>query len=631
MSIPTPTAEPLRPDAYGGAGGPPLDVDALARLANAFFAALPGAAPVPTPGLAAGGLSVPSRPQPPGAPTFAAPHPATAQGDGIGVPAPQGLNLVPQTPDAAAARLRPSTATLPHAAAPNGLPDAITTTAPGYDGRLGAHALGAVPAPGAPFYFLEHASPPRSRPAVESASLDALLPPSLEAAASPAPASPVPSAPSRYYFVEPTRHPGPHGHPGGAVPDHAVRTRARAPFDVHAIRRDFPILAERPNGKPLVWFDNAATTQKPRAVIDRLVRFYEHENSNVHRAAHALAARATDAYEHARSTVARFLGATSPEEIVFVRGATEGINLVARTWGVSHVGEGDEIVVSQLEHHANIVPWQQLAAEKGARIRVAPVDESGQLLLGELDRLIGPRTRLVAVTQVSNALGTVVPVHEVVAIARRHGVATLVDGAQSVSHMPVDVRSIGCDFFVFSGHKVFGPTGIGAVYGRAEVLAGLPPWQGGGNMIADVTFERTVYQDPPLRFEAGTGNIADAAGLAAALDYVQRIGLPAIGAYEHALLEYATDAVRRIPGLRILGTADHKASVLSFVLAGHAPIDVGRALDAEGIAVRAGHHCAQPILRRFGVEASVRPSFAFYNTCEEIDRMIAVLRRLARA
>ncbi|MEE9475225.1 MAG: family 2A encapsulin nanocompartment cargo protein cysteine desulfurase, partial [Roseateles sp.] len=398
-----------------------------------------------------------------------------------------------------------------------------------------------------------------------------------------------------------------------------------------AIRRDFPILSERVNGKPLVWFDNAATTQKPRAVIDRLSHFYEHENSNIHRAAHTLAARATDANEAARKTVAQFVNARSADEVIFVRGATEAINLVANTWGEQHVGAGDEIVVSHLEHHANIVPWQQLAARKGAHLRVIPVDDTGQIILSEATKLIGPKTKLLAVTQVSNALGTVVPVQELVAIAQRHGVTTLVDGAQSVSHLAVDVQAIGCDFFIFSGHKIFGPTGIGAVIGRKDVLDAIPPWQGGGNMIADVTFERTVFQPAPAKFEAGTGNIADAAGLGAALDYVSRIGLHHIARYEHDLLAYATEALRPIPGVRLIGTAADKASVLRFVLAGHETAAVGAALAEEGIAVRSGHHCAQPILRRFGLEATVRPSFAFYNTCDEIDHFIAVVRRLARA
>ncbi|MFZ6721985.1 family 2A encapsulin nanocompartment cargo protein cysteine desulfurase [Undibacterium sp. Ji49W] len=409
----------------------------------------------------------------------------------------------------------------------------------------------------------------------------------------------------------------------------AANPALAAPFDINAVRRDFPILAERVNGKQLVWFDNAATTQKPQSVIDRLSYFYEHENSNIHRAAHELAARATDAYEGARSKVAKFLGAASVDEIIFVRGATEAINLVANTFGKKFIGAGDEIIVSQLEHHANIVPWQQLAAEKGAVIRVIPVDGSGQIILDEYRKLLNSKTRLVAVTQVSNALGTITPVQEIIALAHSAGARVLIDGAQAVSHLRVNVQALDADFYVFSGHKVFGPTGIGVVYGKKALLDQLPPWQGGGNMIADVTFERTQYQPAPARFEAGTGNIADAVGLGAAIDYVERLGLENIALYEHALLEYATHGLKSIPGVRLIGTAHEKASVASFVLEGYQTEEVGKALNEEGIAVRSGHHCAQPILRRFGVEATVRPSFAFYNTCEEIDRLLAVVRRLA--
>ncbi|OAI31184.1 segregation protein B [Methylosinus sp. R-45379] len=417
--------------------------------------------------------------------------------------------------------------------------------------------------------------------------------------------------------------------PQGYAPQLSASAPAsRAAFDPYAVKRDFPILQQQVHGKPLVWLDNAATTQKPQAVIDRLAHFYEYENSNIHRAAHALAARSTDAYEAAREKVRRFLKAPSVKDIIFVRGATEAINLVAQAWGRRNVQAGDEIVVSWLEHHANIVPWQQLCVEKGARLRVAPVDDRGQIILEEYEKLLNPKTRIVSVTQVSNALGTVTPVREITAMAHRHGARVLIDGAQSVSHMPVDVQSIGCDFFVFSGHKVFGPTGIGVVYGTDEVLADMPPWQGGGNMIADVTFEKTIYQGPPERFEAGTGNIADAVGLGAALDYIESIGMEVIARYEHDLLLYATEKMRLVPGLTFIGTAAEKASVLSFVLDGHRTEEVGKALDREGIAVRAGHHCAQPILRRFGLEATVRPSLAFYNTCADVDALVAALLRL---
>jgi cysteine desulfurase / selenocysteine lyase len=402
----------------------------------------------------------------------------------------------------------------------------------------------------------------------------------------------------------------------------------RQQFDIGSVRRDFPILQERVNGRPLIWLDNAATTQKPQSVIDRISYFYEHENSNIHRAAHELAARATDAYEDARTKVAHFLNAPSSKEIVFVRGATEAINLVAQAWGRRHINKGDEIVISWIEHHANIVPWQMLCAEKGACLRVAPVDDDGQILLDEYEKLLSPKTRLVSFTQVSNALGTMTPAHQMVQMAHRYGARVLLDGAQAVSHMPIDVQSLDCDFYVFSGHKVFAPTGIGVLYGKPEMLAETPPWQGGGNMIVDVTFEKTTYQPPPGRFEAGTGNIADAVGLGAAIDYLEHIGMPNIARYEHELLVYATRGLLSVPGLRIIGTAKEKAGVLSFVLAGFRTEEVGAALNREGIAVRSGHHCAQPTLRRFGVETTVRPSLALYNSFEDIDALIAALFRL---
>jgi cysteine desulfurase/selenocysteine lyase len=410
-----------------------------------------------------------------------------------------------------------------------------------------------------------------------------------------------------------------------SVPDLGISSRS---FEVNEIRRDFPILQERVNGRQLVWLDNAATTQKPQSVIDRLNYFYAHENSNIHRAAHELAARATDAYEAAREKTRRFLNAPSVREIIFVRGATEGINLIAQSWGRVNVHKDDEIVITWLEHHANIVPWQMLCADKGARLRVAPVGDTGQVLLDEYAKLLGPKTRLVALPQVSNALGTVTPAQEMIQMAHRHGAKVLLDGAQAVSHLPVDVQLLDCDFYVFSGHTVFAPTGVGVVYGKPDVLAYTPPWQGGGNMIQDVTFEKTTYHPPPLRFEAGTGTIADAVGLGAAIDYVERIGMANIARYEHDLLLYATESLGTIPGLHIIGTAKEKAGVLSFVIDGFKTEEIGAALNREGIAVRSGHHCAQPILRRFGLESSVRASLALYNTCEEIDLLVAALWNL---
>lgn len=403
---------------------------------------------------------------------------------------------------------------------------------------------------------------------------------------------------------------------------------AHPPFDVHAVRRDFPILQERVNGYPLAWFDNAATTQKPQVVIDRISAFYQHENSNIHRAAHELAARATDAYEGARDIVTRFINASSSSEVVFVRGSTEAINLVAQSWGRQNITEGDEIVISWLEHHANIVPWQQLCAETGAVLRVIPVDDSGQVILAEYQKLLNSKTKLVSFTQVSNALGTVTPAQEMIELAHRAGAKVLLDGAQSVSHLRVDVQTLDCDWLVFSGHKIFGPTGIGVLYGKADILEATQPWQGGGNMIEDVTFEKTVYQPAPAKFEAGTGNIADAVGLGAALEYLTRIGIDNVARYEHELLVYGMHALQAIPGVRLIGTAAEKTSVLSFVLAGHSNQDVGVALNKAGIAVRTGHHCAQPILRRFGLESTVRPSLAFYNTYEEIGRLVEVVKRM---
>ncbi|MGZ8907119.1 MAG: family 2A encapsulin nanocompartment cargo protein cysteine desulfurase [Methylobacter sp.] len=426
---------------------------------------------------------------------------------------------------------------------------------------------------------------------------------------------------SSFYFLDELKT-------GGFNAQAPTLASAHPAFDVQAVRRDFPILKERVNGQPLVWFDNAATTQKPQVVIDRISYFYEHENSNIHRAAHELAARSTDAYEKARDTVAKFMNAPSSSEIVFARGTTEAINLVAQSWGRQHIKAGDEIVITWLEHHANIVPWKQLCDATGATLRVAPVDDDGQILLGEYQKLLNSRTKLVAFTQVSNALGTVTPAREMIEMAHRVGARVLLDGAQSVSHLRVDVQALDCDWFVFSGHKIFAPTGIGVLYGKAELLEAMQPWQGGGNMIADVTFEQIAYQPAPARFEAGTGNIADAVGLGAALEYVLKLGIDNIARYEHELLVYAMDELRTVSGLRLIGTAANKTSVLSFVLEGHSNQDIGVALNRAGIAVRTGHHCAQPILRRFGLESTVRPSLAFYNTHQEVDLLVSTVRRI---
>ena len=398
---------------------------------------------------------------------------------------------------------------------------------------------------------------------------------------------------------------------------------------VDKLRADFPILQERlQNGRQLVWFDNGATTQRPQQVIDRISYYYTHENSNVHRGAHELAARSTDAYENARSTVAKFLGAGNAKDIVFVRGTTEGINMVAQSCVRPLLRPGDEIIVSLLEHHANIVPWQMVAAATGAKIRVIPVDSNGQLILSEYTKLFNEHTKFVSVTHVSNVLGTVTPVAELVAIAHAHGVRILIDGAQSVAHIPVNVNALDPDFYVFSGHKIFGPNGIGAVYGKTDALEEAQPYQGGGNMIEDVTFERTIYQSAPNKFEAGTGSIADAVGLGAALEYMMQIGMANIAAYEHELTQYGMTRLAAIPGLHLIGTTRDKSGVLSFVLDNYDITSVGKYLDSEGIAVRAGHHCAQPILRHYGLEGTVRPVLAFYNTPEEIDLLAEALTRL---
>lgn len=387
-------------------------------------------------------------------------------------------------------------------------------------------------------------------------------------------------------------------------------------------RGDFPALAQRVHGRPLVYLDNASTAQKPRSVIEASVRAYERECANVHRGVHALSVAATDLYEGARERIRRFVGAEDASEIVLTRSCTEAINLVARSFGRTVVGPGDEVLVSTLEHHSNLVPWQMLCEERGARLRPIPIDERGQVDLAAFEAMLSPRVKIVSVAHVSNALGTVLPVRRIIASARAAGAAVVVDGAQAVPHLRVDVRSLGCDFYCFSGHKLFGPTGTGVLYGRRERLAAMPPWQGGGDMILSVSFERTLYADPPHRFEAGTPNIAGVIGLAAAIEYVESIGLDEIAAWEHELLEYGTSALAAVPGLRLLGTADDKAAILSFVLRGVHPHDAGTVLDREGIAVRTGHHCAEPAMQRFGVPGTVRASLAFYNTREEIDALV---------
>ena len=650
--------------AYVGGATPPAglpDIAILTRLANEFFAAVPGQSIPASAGPSLGGVGA----SPLGAAGSALPHAAEAAkapvSDLAHAPSVTSLTQTPPSPKqtrdvsvidlgAFAALVDTTDASLPLNVDGGPSLSGIGTTpaipavvqSSSVPGHLPGATQSSIPPPPEsnppPQVLIDPSSGARSNQGNHAHFLDSLqIPFEAELKSILAPlafegrhggALNAASTNSGLYFLSDMLSPTAGiGVPGAAAPSFdGGLALAHSGFDVQSIRRDFPILNETVNGRPLIWFDNAATTQKPKAVIDRLKYFYEHENSNIHRAAHELAARATDAYEGARKKVADFLGASSPDEIIFVRGATEGINLVAATFGQQHIGEGDEIVITNLEHHANIVPWQQLAFAKGAKLRVAPVDDSGTLLLDEFSKLLNSRTKLVAFTQVSNALGTITPAKTIIEMAHRVGARVLVDGAQSVSHMKVNVQDLDADFFVFSGHKLFAPTGIGAVYGKKDLLNSLPPYQTGGNMIQDVTFERSVFHKAPNRFEAGTGNIADAVGLGAAIDYVERIGLENIAKYEHALLAYATRRLGEIPNLRIIGTSPEKASVISLVMKGIASETVGAKLNRHGIAVRSGHHCAQPILRRFGQETTVRPSFAFYNTCGEIDVMIAALK-----
>ncbi|MDN5936252.1 MAG: SufS family cysteine desulfurase, partial [Nitrosospira sp.] len=581
------TNNPPSPGAGDGAAKPGYlpSIEELTRLANEMFSTPPGTEQVsgipfdtgtgiPTGSSSGAPYKVPHS-------AAAAPHPRSMAPSGAPSGVPYG------TPSSAAA------ASDPKSVMPSAAPPAPYYTVP-YSAA--AQAL-RVPVLGAELPYADTFTGlslpiPRELHAPTALSPSSKIPGTRSGAsagrdASP-PASTYPAGKSPFYFLDEAMPFG-GGARTGQIP--AIAS-AHPAFDANAVRRDFPILKELVNGRPLIWLDNAATTQKPQSVIDRLSYFYQHENSNIHRAAHELAARATDAYEESREKVRRFLNAPSADEIIFVRGTTEAINLVAQSWGRQNVNEGDEVVITWLEHHANIVPWQTLCNEKGAKLRVAPVDDDGQILLDEYQKLLGSRTKLVSFSQVSNALGTVTPARQMIEMAHRVGARVLVDGAQSVSHMRVDVQQLDCDWFAFSGHKVFGPTGIGALFGKSDLLNTSPPWQGGGNMIQNVTFEKTTYHGTPARFEAGTGNIADAVGLGAAIDYVERIGIDNINRYEHDLMAYATRGLNTVPGLRLIGTAPDKAGVLSFALKGFATEEVGDALNREGIAVRAGHHCA---------------------------------------
>jgi cysteine desulfurase/selenocysteine lyase len=507
----------------------------------------------------------------------------------------------------------PASTSLPTTSWPAAPVDAEATTAgPPFLAPLVTARPGAGDSAG----LLPHPVPAPS--AQKVASLDWALPRPPADGAAPAPQ---PTVPAQALHAVPAA-------PGAAEAPRPSETRlSHEPFDVIAVRRDFPILQERVHGRPLVWLDNAATTQKPRAVIDRLVQYYEHEYSNVHRGAHTLAARSTDAYENARETVARFLGAATPREIVFVRGTTEAVNLVANSWGRRFLTEGDEIVLTTLEHHSNIVPWQFLAETHGVVLRVVPVTDRGEVLLSDFSKTLSPRTRFVSITHVSNALGTVLPVGEMIQVAHRHGARVLVDGAQAVSHFAVNVQAIDADFYTLSSHKLFGPSAAGVLYGKLALLDEMPPWQGGGNMIERVTFERSSFMPPPMRFEAGTATLAPAIGLGAAIEYLERIGMPNITRHEHELLQHATEALSAIRGVRLIGTAPEKAGVVSFLADGIGVEEMGGILDQEGIAVRAGHHCAQPTMDRFGLTGTVRPSFALYNTHEEVELLARTVRQ----
>jgi cysteine desulfurase/selenocysteine lyase len=401
-------------------------------------------------------------------------------------------------------------------------------------------------------------------------------------------------------------------------------------FDVHTIRKDFPILHQEVNGKPLIYFDNAATSQKPTVVIEALKTYYLKNNANIHRGAHYLAAKSTEDYEATRAALQEFLNAQFVEEIIFIRGVTEAVNLVASTWGRTNIREGDEIILSEMEHHSNIVPWQLLAEEKGAKIKVIPVTDEGELILEEFEKLLSSRTKLISIVHASNALGTVNPVKEIIQKAHQAGAVVFVDGAQASVHLNIDVQDLDCDFYAFSGHKVYAPTGIGALYGKKELLNAMPPYQGGGEMIKDVSFEKSTFNELPHKFEAGTPNIADAIAFKSALDYVKKLGKENIAAYEHSLLEYATEQMQTIPGLKIIGTSANKVSVISFVVEGAHHSDIGTLLDAQGIAIRTGHHCTQPLMKRYNIPGTSRISFAMYNTREEVDAFIVALKKVLK-
>ena len=411
------------------------------------------------------------------------------------------------------------------------------------------------------------------------------------------------------------------------MPKTNIANNFKPSLDVEKIRQDFPILHQEINGKPLVYLDNAATSQKPKQVIEALDNYYQQDNANIHRGVHTLSERATADYEQARGKVRDFINASSEKEIIFVRGATEGINLIAQSYGRTNLKPGDEIIISTMEHHSNIVPWQLLCEQTGAVLKIIPINDDGELIMEEFEKLLGPKTKIVSVVHISNALGTINPVQHIIDRAHEHNAVAIIDGAQAAPHADVDVQALDCDFYVFSGHKLFGPTGIGVLYGKTHLLETMPPWQGGGDMIKMVSFEETMYADLPYKFEAGTPHIAGVIGLGAAIDYVNTIGLDVIAAYEHDLLEYATAKASGVEGLRLIGTAKKKVSILSFIMEGVHPHDIGTILDHEGVAIRTGHHCAMPVMTHFNVPATARASFAFYNTFEEVDRLIEAMEK----
>ena len=599
------TPDLQRADAPGGSGatalpeypGAPISSDLVAQIANALFH------DVPIGGLPGQNASLSAAPGQPGLSSGPFAPAATTLPSFPEAPLEIGVLAVPDVPGLGGVPIPPLLGTTAYAdAVPSVGKHAFLTDVP-YEADLGY-----LTEPGSFLTPQPAASAPQGSVPVGEAEIVGLGLHGLSASGVPAPGE----TGSAFYFLP---------SPPVAAPESA------AAIDIHAVRNDFPALHQKVHGKPLIWLDNAATTHKPQQVIDAVSYFYAHDNSNIHRGAHTLAARATDAYEAAREKVQRLLGASSTKEIIFTRGTTEAVNLVAQSYGRTFIDPGDEILVSQLEHHSNIVPWQFVAKQTGATLRVIPIDDQGQVLIDAYEQLLGPRTKLVAIAHVSNVLGTVLPIALMTRMAHHYGAKVLVDGAQGAPHLPVNVQAYDADFYVFSGHKIFAPTGIGVLYGKEHILEEMPPWQGGGSMIHSVTFENTTFSPLPAKFEAGTPHISGAVGLGAAIDYVQRLGIERIAAYEEGLMSYATSALATIPGIRQIGTTPGKVGALTFVIPEMRSEELGAFLDREGIAVRAGHHCAQPALARYGLTSAVRPSISLYNTAEEIDALVLAVRK----